>query len=112
MNPDLPLSDQIHDMFRMTLPDWLHTTQKDLTKYMMDSLRVTIGDKGERKKLVSDIENLHHYLHYNLKQNIERDLPRGSIRNSVLKNSLVTASKRRGNLFWLLCLSHTDEIRT
>jgi hypothetical protein len=81
---------------------------------MMDSLQVTIGDIGERKKkkLVSDIENLHHNLHYDLKQNSERDLPRGSIRNNVLKNSLVTASERQGILFWLLCLSHTDEIRT
>jgi hypothetical protein len=65
-----------------------------------------------RKKLVSDIENLHHNLHYYLKQNSERDLPRGSVRNSVLKNSLVTPSKRQGNLFQLLFFSHTNEIRT
>jgi hypothetical protein len=78
----------------------------------MDSLRVTMGDTGERKKLVSDIENLHHNLHYDLKRNSERDLPRVSVRKSVLKNSLVTASKRQGNLIWLLCLSHTNEIRT
>ncbi len=85
MNPDLPLSDQIHVVFQMTPQEWLHTTQESLTKYMMDSLRVTIGDTWEQKKLVSNIENLHHNLHYDLKQNSERDLPQGSVRNSVLK---------------------------
>jgi hypothetical protein len=64
MNPDLPLSDQIHGIFQMTPPERLHTTQEGLTKYMMDSLRVTTGDTGEQKKLVSDIKNLHHNLHY------------------------------------------------
>ncbi len=78
---------------------------------MINNLRVTIGDTGERKKLVSDIENVHYHLHYDLKRNSERDLPRGSVRNSVLKNSLVTASERRGNLFQFLCLAHTDQIK-
>ncbi len=63
MNPDLPLLYQIHGIFRKTPPERLHTTQEGLTKYMMDSIRVTIGDTGERKKLVSDIGNLHHNLH-------------------------------------------------
>jgi hypothetical protein len=97
MHPHLPLSDQIHGVFRMTPPERLHTTQEGLTKYIMDSLRVTIGDTGDRKKLVSDIDNLHTTLHYDLKRNSERDLPVGSVRNGVLKNSLVTASERRGN---------------
>ncbi len=110
IHPNLPLSDQIHGIFCMTPPERLHTTQEGLNKYIMDSLRVTIGDTGERKKLVSDIDNLHHNLHYNLKRNSERDLPVGSVRNGVLKNSLVTASERRGNLFCLLCLCHTNQI--
>jgi hypothetical protein len=38
MNPDPPLSDQIHGIFRMPPPERLHTTQEGLTKYMMDSL--------------------------------------------------------------------------
>ena len=50
-------------VYRMTPPERLHTTQEGLTKYIMDSLRVTIGDTGERKKLVSDIDNLQHTLH-------------------------------------------------
>ncbi len=78
---------------------------------MIKNLRVIIGDTGERKKLVSDIENVHTHLHYDLKRNSERDLPHGSVRNSVLKNSLVTASERRGNLFRFLCLAHTDQIK-
>ncbi len=78
MNPDLPISDQLHGIFRMTPPERLHTTQEGLMKYMVDSLRMTIGDTGERKKLVSDIENLHHNLHFALKRNSERDLPHGS----------------------------------
>ncbi len=52
MHPDLPLSDQLHDIFRMTPPKRLHTTQEGVAKYMMDSLRITIGDTGVRKKMV------------------------------------------------------------
>jgi hypothetical protein len=58
----------------MTPPERLHTTQEGLTTYMMDSLRVTIGDTRERKKLVSDIENLHNNFHYDLKRNSEQFL--------------------------------------
>jgi hypothetical protein len=94
----------------MTPQERLHTTQEGLTKYIMDCLRVTIGDTGERKKLVSDIKNLHHTLHYDLKRNSERNLPVGSVRNGILKNSLVTASERCGDLFCLLCLCHTTQI--
>ena len=97
MHPHLPLSDQIHGVFRMTPPKRLHTTQEGVTKHIMDSLRVTVGDTGDRKKFVSDIDNLDTTLHCDLKRNSERDLPVGSVRNGVLKNSLVTASERRGN---------------
>ncbi len=111
MDEDLLLSDQIHVIFQMTPLERLHTTSEGLTKYMIDSLRNTTGDLGDGKKLMTKIENLHHTLHFDLKRNSERDIPRGSARNGALKNTFVSATERRGNMFRLLCLCHTDAIR-
>ncbi len=111
MHEDLPLSDQIHGIYPMTTPEWLHTTSEGLTKYMIDSLCNTIGDVGHGKKVLTKIENLHHTLHFHLKRNSERDLPRGSARNSALKNTLVSATEHHGNMFLLLCLCHTDVVQ-
>ncbi len=99
MHKDVPLSDQEHGIYRMTPPERLHTTSERLTKYMIDSLCNTIGDFGDRKKLLNKIENLHHTLHFDLKRNSECDFLRGSARNGALKNILVSATKRRGNMF-------------
>jgi hypothetical protein len=111
MHKDIPLSNQEHGIYSMTPPEHLHTTSEGLTKYMIDSLCNTIGDFEDGKKLLTKIENLHHTLHFDLKRNSERDFPRGSGRNGALKNTLASATKRRGNMFRLLCLCHTDSIR-
>jgi hypothetical protein len=111
MHKDVPLSNQEHGIYSMTPPERLHTTSEGLTKYMIDSLCNTIGDFGGGKKILTKIENLHHTLHFNLKRNSEHDFPRGSARNGALKSTLVSATKRRGNMFQLLCLCHTDSIR-
>ena len=78
--------------------------------YMIDCLRNIIGDKGIGKILLNNIEKAHHMLNHRLRRNSEHDIPRGSAGNGFLKNTLVNASERRGNLFCLLCLCHTDQI--
>ncbi len=110
MHEDLPLSDQIHGIYHMTPPEWLHTTSEGLTKYMIDSLCNTIGNMGHGKKVLTKIENLQHTLHFHLKKNSERDFAMGSARNDALKNTLVSATEHHGNMFLLLCLCHTDAV--
>jgi hypothetical protein len=111
MHEDLPLSDQLHGIYCMTPPEQLHTMSEGLNKYMIDSLCNTIGDDGHGKKLLTKIENLHHSLHFHLKRNSEHDFPRRTARNGALKNTLVSATERRGNMFLLLCLCYTDAVR-
>ena len=43
-------------------------------------------------------------------RNSERDFPRNSNRNGFLKNTLVNANERRGNMFLFLCICHTPTI--
>jgi hypothetical protein len=95
----------------MTPPERLHTMSEGLTKYMIDSLRNTIRDVGDGKKLLTKIENLHHTLHFDLKRDSEHDFPRGSARNGALKNILVSTTECNGNMFLLLYLCHTDAVR-
>jgi hypothetical protein len=106
MDDDLPLSDSVYGIFSMLPPERLHVTCEGITKYMFDCLRNII----DRKIMMNDIETVHHNLNHRLRRNSERDFPRGSDRNGCLKNTLVNASERRGNLFRLLCLCHTDQI--
>ena len=47
-------------------------------------------------------------LYDDMKRKSERDFPLGANRTSILKNTKVGASERRGNLFILLCISCTD----
>ncbi len=77
---------------------------------MIDSLCNTIGDVDNGKKLLTKIENLHHTLHFDLKRNSEHDFQKGSARNGALKNTLVSATERHGNMFLLMCLCHTDAV--
>ena len=109
MDVNLPLSHAIHGIFCMCPPERLHVTCEGITLYMTDCLRNNIGDKGVGKILLDNIEKAHHLLNHRLRRNSERDIPRGSDRNEFLKNTLVNASERRGNLFCLLCLCHTDQ---
>jgi hypothetical protein len=110
MHEDLPLSNQLHGIHHMTPPELLHTMSEGSNKYMIESLHNTIGDVGDGKKFLTKIENLHHTLHFDLKGNSEHEFPRGSARNGALKNTLVSATERHGNMFLLLCLCHTDTI--
>ena len=112
MNPNLPLSDLLHGCYRMFPPEVLHTLDEGTSMYMIESLKLTIGDIGAGKALKNDIEHLHHTIHHEIKRNSERDFPRGSSRNGVLANTLVTATERRGNMFRLLCVCHTDQVRS
>ena len=59
---------------------------------------------------MNDIETVHQNLNHRLRRNSERDVPRGSDRNGCLKNTLMNASERCGNILRLLCLCHTDQI--
>jgi hypothetical protein len=56
------------------------------------------------------IKNLHNTLRFDLKRNSELDFPRGSARNGALKNTFVSATKYRGNMFRVVCLCHTDAV--
>jgi len=110
MDDNLPLSDPVHGIFHMLPPERLHVIDEGISAYMFDCLRNIIGDKGHGKLLMNDIETVHHNLNHRLRRNSEPDFPRGSERNGCLKNTLVNASERRGNLFRLLCIFHTDQI--
>jgi hypothetical protein len=99
-------------LYRMFSLEVLHTLDEGTLMYMIGSLKLTIGDIGPVNTLKNDIGNLHHTIHHEIKKNSEQDFPRGSSRNGVLANTLVTAMERRGNMFKLLCVCHTDQVRS
>ena len=97
----------------MVPPELLHTTSEGTTEYMIGFLsNDIIGTDKVGKSTRRVIEQLHQQLHHKAKWNSDRSFPRSAARTGMLKNTLVNATERRGNLFLLLCLSHTDEVQS
>ena len=112
MNPELPLSDVQCGIYGMTPPERLHTTCEGCTKYIFESFLATITKCTEGNALIREMEQVHFTLHFEWSRNSERDYPRSAGRNGLMNPSKVTGSERRGNLLRLLCLSHTDAIKS
>jgi len=110
MSEGVPLSDNIHGIYRMLPPEKLHTTDEGITEHMISSLSDLIGDDSEGTKVRERIDSVHHIIQKEGKRNSERDFPRSSNRNGFLKNTLVDANERRGNMFLFLCICHTVTI--
>ncbi len=73
----LPLSDNIHGLYKMMPPELLHTSVSGLIMYMFESLRDQMGGEKDR-----DLNDRQHILISNLiKRQSECDFPRESMRN-------------------------------
>ena len=108
MKGGVPLSDLTHGIYRMFPPELLHTTSEGITEYMIATLGKMIGSNTLGERIKEKIGLLHMKLYDDMKRKSERDFPLGAKRTSILKNTKVGASERRGNLFILLCISCTD----
>ena len=113
MQNGVPLSDIVYGIYRMLPPELLHTTSEGITEYMLSSFKKTVNDmeKGGGKDVVEEIEKLHQQMHNSKRRNSERDIPLSASRCGLLKDTLVNAMERRGNVFLLLCMSYTDHMQ-
>jgi hypothetical protein len=99
----LPLSDNIHGPYKIMPPELLHTSGSGLIMYMFDSLRDQMGG-GKGRDFINKQHNQTSSL---IKRQSEQDFPRGSMRNGLIDGTKCLSSKRKGNLFQLLCIAHT-----
>jgi hypothetical protein len=99
----LPLSDNIHGLYKMMHPELLHTSGSGLIMYMFESLRDQIGSGKDRDY----ISEQHIQISSLIKRHSEQDFPRGSMRNGLIDGAKCQSSKQKGNLFRLLCIAHT-----
>ncbi len=99
----VPLSGHIHGPFKMMSPELLHTSGSGLIMYMFKSLREQIGG-GKNHDF---IDQEHVIISNILKQQSECIFPRGSMRNGLIDGTKCQSSKRKGNLFRLMCISNT-----
>jgi hypothetical protein len=87
----------------MMPPELLHTSGSGLIMYMFESLKDQMGDRKDR-----DLIDRHHILISNLiKRQRECNFPRGSLRNGLIDGTKCQSLEQTGNLFRLLCISHT-----
>ena len=101
----LPLSDEIHGPYKLMPPELLHTSGSGLIMYMFESLRTQLGGGKDRE----EIDHLHVVLSNLIKRQSEPDFPRGSVRNGLIDGTKCQSSERKGNLFILMCITHTTQ---
>jgi hypothetical protein len=76
----LPLSVNIHGLYKMMPPELLHTSGSGLIMYMFESLRDQMGGGKDR-----DLIDRQHILISNLiKRQSACDFPQGSLRNGLI----------------------------
>jgi len=101
----LPLSDLIHGPFRMTPPELLHTSGAGLIMYMFKVIADKVGAGINR----DDLDKQHVRMIASLTRQSDRNFPRGATRNGIVDGTKCQASERRGNLFSLTCIVHTQD---
>jgi hypothetical protein len=99
----LPLSDNIHGLYKMMPPELLRISGSGLIMYRFESLRDQMGGGKDR-----DLIDVQHVLISTLiKRQSECDFQQGSMRNGLIDGTKCQSSERKGNLFCLLCIAHT-----
>ncbi len=99
----LPLSDNIHGLYKMMPPELLHTSGSGLIMYMFESLRDQMGSGKDR-----DLIDRQHILVSNLiKRQSEHDFPWGLMRNGLIDETKCQSSERKENSFRLPWIAHT-----
>ena len=111
MAPDVPLSDQVHGIYRMFPPELLHTTTEGTSPYMCQVFNKMLGLSDDPVSCRHVIDMIHSKFHASLSRNSERDFPRSSNRTGFLKGTQINATERQGNMFILLCICHMTEIQ-
>lgn len=100
----VPLSDQVHGIFKMTPPELLHTTEEGLSKYMLISFGKLIPDETRNR-----MELLHQRIHSEVSSNSDNCFPRGSDRSGFGNTAKQQGVEVRGNIFRFVILCHTEE---
>jgi hypothetical protein len=91
----LPLSDNIHGLYKMMPPELLHTSGSGLIKYMFESHRDQMRGKNDRVL----IDKQHIQISSLIKRQSEQDFPRGSMINGLIDGTKYQSLERKGNLF-------------
>jgi len=106
-----PFADQVHGIFGCVPAEMLHVTGNGIMKYQLEVVKQIIESGTKTTKRLHRLDVLHHNLVTESLKQSERDMPRMSSRNGVTDGTKMTASERVGNMFILLCVSHTKDGR-
>ena len=106
-----PFADQVHGIFGCVPAEMLHVTGNGIMKYQLEIVKQIIESGTKTTKRLHQLDVLHHNLVTESLKQSERDMPRMSSRNGVTDGTKMTASERVGNMFILLCVSHTKDGR-
>ena len=84
---DVPISDQVHGIFGVTMSEMLHVMGNGLSKYMFQSGHDIIGPKDQERKEKEDFDDLFAQLVNDVHRQSERSFPHFAIRSGVLDDT-------------------------
>jgi hypothetical protein len=104
---DLPFGDRQHGIFGCVPAEMLHISGNGIMQYMLESVNQIIGSGTDKKLTLHQLDTLHQNMVRDALSQSERDMPCMSDRNGITDGTKMSASKRVGNMFILLCAIHT-----
>ncbi len=89
-------------------PELLHMSGSGLIMYMFESLRLHLGGGIDWDY----IDHEHIVVSNIIQRQSERDFPSGLMHNGLIDGTKIQSTKRKGNLFWFLCIAHRTKAKT
>ncbi len=103
----LPLSDNIHELYKMMPPELLHASGSGLITYMFESLRDQMGGGKDRDL----IDKQHIQISSLIKRQSEHDFPRGSMKNGLIDGTNVSLQNER-EVCSDYCVLHIQQMKS
>ena len=99
--PNMPLSDLIHGIYKMSPPELLHTSGSGLIKYVFSSVRARLTPESQRS-----YNDLHCLVSSDVSKQSKTKFPRGTDRTSPLDGTKSHSIENDGNFFRFGCIAN------
>ena len=106
LHPDVPVSDKVHKAYKIFPPESLHTTAKETSKYIIESVVDPISPGANGKRACDIVDTVHLNFHQSLSRSSERDFPVGATRSGLTKEARRVANERNDLFLFHVHLPH------
>jgi hypothetical protein len=105
----ISFGDLHHGLFGSVPAEMLHVSGNGIMQYQLDVINDIISAGSNKRNTLHQLDILHQNIVQCAGVQSERNMPRTSDHNGITDGTKMSASKRVGNIFVLLCAMYTDK---